>query len=469
MTRPTTRPTTADRLAGGHLVTDHVTADYLVRAGDPRHGPGWDPAGLPPALAAAAGDRLLSRPLFAPQEHVARAAADSIALFDLITALPQRLFDGDLDAYCAALGIDARTQRLLTRLGGGAPPMYGRTDMNYDGTSLRLLEFNIASELGGIDRAGTLPRLWAAAPGFAPFAAEHRLAHLDTGRLVADTLRRAAATVAPGRTPVVALLEAPGGLGRFGAVWQALAELMRGQGLDFKVAELPAIRRRGQRIVLDGTTVDLVLRCFAAEELLALPDGEALVEPVLAAHRAGTTVLWTPMESHLFSNKGCLALLSRPDRDRRFTPAELALIDRILPWTRALPRDPARRAPDLLEECLARQDELILKPTAGYGGAGVVAGWETTPAAWSRELRGVDRHGAVVQQRLVPRPEPVHDPATGTTTDWRTVWSLFLTPAGHAGTYARALPADQGAVVGMGANPLARTAAVFTFPRPQAR
>ncbi|WP_160159215.1 hypothetical protein [Streptomyces sp. SLBN-118] len=97
-----------------------------------------------------------------------------------------------------------------------------------------------------------------------------------------------------------------------------------------------------------------------------------------------------------------------------------------------------------------------------------VAGWETPPPRWRRALESVDVSGAVVQERARTRPEPVLDPATGRTEDWRTVWSLFLTPDGHAGTYARALPAHAGAVVGMGADQRACTAHVFTYPAPPA-
>ncbi|WP_406397704.1 hypothetical protein OH805_02205 [Streptomyces sp. NBC_00879] len=457
--------TTTDGMTTDGMTTDPVTTAFLRESADP-HSPlhtVLKEISLPPALAAAAGTRLLSRPLFAPQQAVDRAAADTAGIFELITSLPQRLFDGDLGAYCRALGIDERTQKLITRLGGGAPPMYGRTDMSFDGSRFRLLEFNIASELGGIDRAGTLPRLWAQAPGFTSFAAEHALTYLDTGRLVAETLRAAARPVAGGRTPVVALLEAPGGLAKFGAVWEAVAELMRAEGLDFRVGEVHAVRSRGKRITLDGTAVDLVLRCFCAEEILAEPDGEAMVEPLFQAHEQGTVVLWTPLESYLFSNKGALALLSRPRLRDRFSTEELALIDRLLPWTRSLPHQARTSAPDLFAECLARQHELILKPRAQYGGSGVLAGWETPAGRWRRALESVDACGAVVQERAHTRPEPVLDPATGRTEVWRTVWSLFLTPDGHAGTYARALPADAGAVVGMGADQRACTAGVFTF------
>uniref|UniRef100_UPI000849A7B7 hypothetical protein n=1 Tax=Actinacidiphila rubida TaxID=310780 RepID=UPI000849A7B7 len=356
-------------------MTDKVTEDYLRRTRDPHAalGHAMDRITWPPALAAAAGHRLLPRPLFLAAQHLDRAAHDVVQLFGLLTALPDLLFDGDLNRYCAAVGIDARKQRLITSLGGTAPPLYGRADLSYDGQRFQLLEFNVGSEIGGVDRAGTIPRLLARADAFRPFAAAHHLAHLDTDRLVAGALRTAAATVTAQAAPTVALLEAPGGLGRFGPVWQALAELMRGHGIDFLVGEVQHTRRRHGRLTLDGRRLDVVLRCFSAEEILAHPDGEDLVADVLDAHREGTCVLFTPLESALFHNKAALALLSDPRARAALPAAQQDLVDRFLPWTRTLPADPgADRA--LLEQCMDLREELILKPSAQYGGNGVVAG-----------------------------------------------------------------------------------------------
>src|SRR5438876_1230496 len=126
-------------------MTDSVTERYLQRCLTERTGLRTvvrDTA-LPPALSESSGHRLLSRPLFVPEKELLGFADDVIRLFDLITSLPERLFDGDLDRYCAALRIDGRRGALMRALGGGAPPLYGRADMYHDGTAFKLLEFNI--------------------------------------------------------------------------------------------------------------------------------------------------------------------------------------------------------------------------------------------------------------------------------------------------------------------------------------
>ncbi len=370
-------------------------------------------AELPPALFSSAGQRLLDRPLFAGGAEMQAFADDVIGLFGLITSLPERLFDGDLDRYCAALRIDGRRAALMRRLGGGKPPLYGRADMYH------------------------------------------------TGRQVAQALRAAGAGISSGREPVVALLEGPGGMARYGGYWLAVQELMRGLGLDMYVGEVGEVYRRGGKLCLGGAPVDVILRCFSVDEICATPAGEELVEPIFRAHEEGSVVLWTPMESSLFGNKGCLALLSDRRWRATFSRDELALIDRVLPWTRALDGEPAPGDQDLVEYCRERREELILKPNAEYGGTGIVAGWETTDQDWWRALKDGCSGGYVVQRRVVPRLEPVVDATTGRLEDWQAAWGMFVTPDGYAGAYARALPAGESAVIGIGANAKTRTAGVF--------
>ena len=405
----------------------------------------------------------LPRPLFIERSEIQRFANDVLALFELITALPARVFDSDLDRYCSVLGIDRRRARLLRALGGGIPPRYGRADMYHDGTAFKLLETGIASEVGGADRAGEIPRALMGNEAFAGFARDHGLGYVCTGEDVALTLRQAGASLAPDGNPVVALLEGPGGLANYASHWNTFRDVMKRSGLDFHVAEVGDVRERGGRLELFGNPIDVILRCFTVEEIMADPDGEALVEPIFRAHREGSVVLFTPMESNLFANKGCLALLSDPRWQSSFSPDELALVDRVLPWTRSLKTQSAVDGQDLLAYCIQEREELILKPNGYYGGVGVVPGWETSAADWQRALSVGVAEGSIVQKRIVPRFEPVVNPDTGREEPWHAAWGLFYTPRGYAGAYARAVPAFESAVIGVTAYKNTRTAGVFHY------
>jgi hypothetical protein len=424
-----------------------------------------DEAPVPPTIIDMFGKRLLDRPLFIAEAEIRAAAADATDLFGVLVSLPDRLFGGDLGAYCERIGLDARRSAYLRRLGGGTPPMHGRADLYHDGTSLKMLEFNIGSPMGGTDRC-EISRALLEVPAFAEFAAEHGLGYVHTGERVAAILREVAAPVTGGRDPVVALIEADGGLPAFFQHILANQAMMRRQGIDFRYGEVGQLATRGDKLVLDGTPIDVVLRYFDVNQLCETPDSEAVMEPIFRAHEAGTAVIFTPLESELFGNKGALAMLSDPAYSHAFTEEEKALVDRFLPWTR--PVEDTTTIVDgqetgLLAYCRDNQADLILKPMGDYGGHGSYVGWQTSPKDWEEALAGVVSRGYIVQRRVVGRREKVVERNSGVLEDWLAVWDVFLTPHGYAGSHIRAVPWDDSGLVGMTSTARSRTTGIFYY------
>jgi len=154
----------------------------------------------------AAWPRLLPRPVMVGEAEFLAFGRDLVTIFELITSLPQRCFDGDFERFRAALGIDERHGAWMRRLlGDGPPPLYGRADTYYDGSSFKLLEFNIGGALGGLETVSLLPKAYLRIPAFAEFADEHGLGYLDMGRDLAVALRNAGKAIGAGE-PVVAVL-----------------------------------------------------------------------------------------------------------------------------------------------------------------------------------------------------------------------------------------------------------------------
>ncbi|HEY0165690.1 MAG TPA: hypothetical protein VGB75_01490 [Jatrophihabitans sp.] len=405
--------------------------------------------------------RVAARPLIADEAELRAFGDDLAAVFGLLTELPARCFDGDLGRFCEFLGIDERRAALMRRLGDAPPPMYGRSDMYHDGAAYRLLEFNVGSPVGGMEMAELLGSAMLRVPAFAQFAAEHGLRQHDTGADIALTLREAAKPVAVD-DPVVAILEAPGGLTAYGHRRQALADQLMGHGLTSRVGELSDLEFVRGKPHLDGTPIDLILRYFGLEEMLAHPEGEALLEPVFRAHQDGAVVLWTPFSSNPFGNKGTLALLSERAADAAtFTPAERSLIERLVPWSRVLGRPGTAVDRRLIEECRERREELVLKPTGLSGGQGVVVGRYADPRRWREVIEAGAATGALVQQEVRPNEEGVIDPQTGERQDWRILWGAFVTPNGLAGGLGRMVPPGGDGVISNSADPNTRSTCVF--------
>jgi hypothetical protein len=413
------------------------------------------------------GARTLPRPLFVAEEEMSRAADDVLSFFDLLASLLGRAYDGDVERYCRDLHIDPARATIVQRFANGAPVRYGRADLYHDGEGFRLLEFNVSSDLGGADRSQLLSALMMV-PEFAEFAEEHGVRHVETGACIARALR-AASPANGAHEPVVALLCAPGGIARYRHLLAAFVEMMREQHIDIRLGEADEVTERGDRLLLGASPLDIVFRFFTVDDVCTDPDGARWVERLIRAHETGTVVLWTPMDSSLYSNKGALALLH--SRRVALKEEEHALVSRLLPWTSQLSVGHGwvhGQEVDLVDYCREHRETLILKPLREAGGAGIVAGWEHDASTWERMLDSGVREGYLVQRRVEPRREVVVDVDSGEDSEWIAAWGLFVTPQGYAGTDVRALPSGAGAIVNYGMNSKTCTTGVFTHARDSA-
>ncbi|MFG2915006.1 hypothetical protein ACGF0D_19220 [Kitasatospora sp. NPDC048298] len=405
---------------------------------------------------------LLPRPMFVPHDSIATCADDLTSLFHVLTSLPDRLFGGDVDGYSRELGIDPRRAALIQRLGGEIT-LYGRADLYRVDDSFKLLEFNINSSVGGVSWSD-MAKYMLEVPEFREFADEHGLDYVHTGERFVRALREASRTVTGGAPPVVGAVDCDGAMAKYRSMYLSLQEMMRGFGIEMVLGELSEVREKGGRLYLQGRPLDVVARYFTVEEVVASPDGEKVLEPIFRAHEEGRVVLWTTMRTGLVHNKACLAMLHDQRWRDAFSAEERALIDRILPWARVLDSgtvEAGGTTVDLLDYCREHREKIIMKPVNGYSGIGSYAGWEQSDRDWRELLAGARGRGYIVQERVVPDPEPIVDPESGTVRDHDSVWGVFVTPEGYGGAQVRATPSGGQAVINMGADRRVKAAPVF--------
>ncbi|MGW0854328.1 hypothetical protein [Streptomyces sp. NPDC002690] len=412
-------------------------------------------ASYPPEFTRCWGDRMLQRPLFAKESEVLGFADDLDAFITLLESVPGRLFDGDVTRYCDHLGIEPERGAVLRRFAVGSLVRYGRADVYHDGTGFRLLEINMASNLGGTDRC-EMHRALTDVPAFGAFARENGLGHVHTGERLRATLAAARPAGQGGTPPRYAVICGRDGLTTYGHLLRGFTEMMARLGLPFELGELDDVGERDGRVLLHGAPVDVALRFFNVDDVCWDRGSRARAEVLFRAHEEERLLLWSPINGSLFSNKGTLALLSDPALRPTLTAAEAAVVDRVLPTTFLL-------TPESVAYCREHRADLILKPLRDFGGKGIVAGWRLDEREWRTVLEESPERHYVVQHRVVPAAEPVVCPDSGRTEDWHAVWGMFFTPDGYAGTDVRAAPAAHSAVINYGTNPEVRTGCVFTY------
>jgi len=222
-------------------------------------------------------------------------------------------------------------------------------------------------------------------------------------------------------------------------------------GCDALPCHIGQLELRDDSIWLADKQIDVIYRIFLMEDLLD-PAGPALIEPVLRAAERGNVAIFSPMDAELYSTKGALALLSDEANRQLFTAAELASIDRLLPWTRMVRPGPVTvdgRQVQLADYAIAERSELILKPTLLHGGTGVIPGWQTDPAEWQGLIADAMDEPFVLQKRIHPWTEPYPKADGSGMEDWVVLWGAFLGARGYAGMLVRGTPDADAGVLNM--------------------
>ncbi|MEU5219699.1 hypothetical protein AB0G79_26370 [Streptomyces sp. NPDC020807] len=456
----TTSPLVPPRSRLGHAYGEQL-ARHRAAGGHDEHGHPTAAARESAALTLAYQDRFLNGPAFLGAAERGAVVEDLHTVYGLLRSLPERLFGGSIAALAEAVGLDAAQTAVITRSArtGSLLPL-GRADLYHDGTGFKLLEFNITSALGGFENAD-INRAMLAYPPLREFVGKHGLRYRDTLGLMARTMAAECAEFVPGdRAPVVAVVDTVDNFAVVGPRLGSFAAKLGAYGIDGIACDLGEFTYPDGRPTVNGRPVDVVFRYFLPEDLTD-PVATAQLEPLMLAVERGQVGLFSRLDAELYGNKGTLAMLSDERNREHFDAAELACVDRVLPWTRyVLPRAtaPDGSRVDMLAYALAHQDELILKPTLLHGGHGITPGWEAAPAEWEAAVTAAMNAPYVLQHRVRPAAEPFpgHE---GGVEDVFLNWGLYLGAReadtaeyddGYGGGFVRASTDPSVGVVSMG-------------------
>jgi glutathionylspermidine synthase len=391
--------------------------------------------------------RCLTRPSFLDHASATQLDVDLKNLHTMLTSLPDRLFSGDVAAFARAVRMTEAQLGAIMRNQEQPPTGLARADFYLEHDQFKVMEVNYGSTVGGVDNV-LLNRAFLTHPVVADFVAANNLSYVDTLDELAQALRRESGLSADDR-PYVVAADWPASFAEIEPWLTYSAEQMRPYGIDMSACHVGQLEVKGGRVWFDGRPVDVVFRLFMIEDLLD-PAGPELIDPVLRAAERGEVKIFTPLHTELYGSKSALAMLSDEQNRHLYSAAELATIDRIMPWTRMVRPGPVTVAGaqvDLVEYALEQRADLVLKPTAMHGGIGVVLGWLVTPDEWQSQLKSALDGPYVLQRRILAEPELF--PAEGGLEPWVLTWAAFIANGRHAGMFIRGSADASGAVVNM--------------------
>ncbi len=280
------------------------------------------------------------------------------------------------------------------------PIVFGRLDGVRTPDGLRVLEFN-GGLPGGILPADASASLMADTDIAQRFAQRHPFRTMTAGDAVLDAMVKTWHDFGGTGLPytVVAM---PSELKEIATpAITYLSGLAQARGIEIEVADPGDLVFTDGRLRLAGREVDVMVRAFFTPMLSYL--GQRL-DGIKAALRAESLCMITSLQSGLFGLKSLFAMATDPALDLDVPTDQLALAQAHLPWTRIVAAgastDQGGSTIDLLAHIAANRDELVIKPTEGYGGAGVELGWTHTADSWAAVIEQAAAGAHVVQQRV---------------------------------------------------------------------
>jgi hypothetical protein len=183
--------------------------------------------------------------------------------------------------------------------------------------------------------------------------------------------------------------------------------LGRRHGVQALHADPCELRVVGDEVYYEDTQVDLVYRDYSVQDLIDLDAEGVNVEAMRRLFRENRVVSSIAAE---LDHKACWEVLTDPAiAERHFSEEERRVFHRHVLWTRVVGERrtllPSGESGDLLEYARQEHETLVLKPSRGYGGDGVLLGHTVGETEWSRALDAAlaDEESWVVQ-RLAPIP-----------------------------------------------------------------
>jgi len=187
---------------------------------------------------------------------------------------------------------------------------------------------------------------------------------------------------------------------------QIFADYFHRQGLEAILATPESCRYENGRLMSGDFTIDLYYKRVLTSELLAKPD---VAKATTEAYVDGRVMVINAFQAKILHKKMSLALLHDDANWHLFTPEQIAVIDRHIPWTRKV--KPGRtnydgKPVDLLPFIRDNRERLVLKPNDEYGGKGVAIGWTVSQGEWEATIEEALRESFVVQEKVILEKEP---------------------------------------------------------------
>jgi hypothetical protein len=182
--------------------------------------------------------------------------------------------------------------------------------------------------------------------------------------------------------------------------FRILQDYFSAQGFETTIADPGELAFDGDRLRAGDFAIDIVYKRVVIHEFLERCDDN---HPLARAYEQRRVCIVNSFRTKIAHKKNVFAILSDSAYGYLFTPEEIEVFHRHIPWTRRVAPSQTTfegASYDLVDLIRRERDRFVLKPNDDYGGHGVFIGWETSPDDWDDALALALSRPYVVQERV---------------------------------------------------------------------
>jgi len=369
----------------------------------------------------------------------------SMQIFSLIKEIPGRIFNNDAEKISRYYNIppDQARRQLVGMSARHMDSQMARGDFLLTDDGLKCLEFNVTPSLGGWE----IP-MWELrylnTPVITQFFRHCNVAPRNPN-LISIFIRHAidsAKDLYPGQNEINTVILREGYIdgkpdpteNYFKHFYkQILEQHYPGLRGELRIVEKRNLESRERCIFHQGKQFQLIVE---------LQHGD-VEDSVLDALEAGTIRLISGPVTSLLTSKLNLALLSDSENSSVFSSKEKELIDKYIPWSRKVVEGKTHykgKEVDMAEFLRTNQERLVLKPSSGYGGAGVSLGSKTDAAEWEQLVTSAFAQKDFMVQERVEGAVGAYLAGEDNVDVFDMVWGAFCFGSRYAGAWVRVMP-----------------------------
>ncbi len=183
------------------------------------------------------------------------------------------------------------------------------------------------------------------------------------------------------------------------AEFEILARYFEECGHRTLICDPEGLEYDGEALYFGDFRIDIFFKRVIIHEFLERYDES---HPLYKACRDGKVCMANAFRSKLAHKKAGFAIVTDERFAHLFTPEQLAMAEKHLPWTRRVADERTTYSGDdvaLLEFLRRERDRFVLKPSDDYGGQGVKLGWESSESEWDAALEEALDNDYVVQEK----------------------------------------------------------------------